>query len=260
MGCAAGRAEGPAVSITAPGAGRREGKSRAESSRARRHATDVRHREKRLLFSSSSHAPRGWGQPSRLGGRGDLQSEPPQQAGSGHVRVRCGRRYCRPLRSDGTLPSPGPPNSQSTRQSSSISFAKKSGENGQQRARRQANSCPAQRESPLRRQHLHGPSGQGAAPGSRPCPGEDEALLTARYRPLGAPRRSPGPSFASARGKATRPPRRLRPGPGTSSSPGPRPDAGPSGRVAAPRSRGNAPTGRAEPRGAPVATVAMGVA
>lgn len=59
MGCAAGRAEGPAVSITAPGAGRREGKSPAEPSRARRHAADVRHREKGLLFSSSSHAPRG---------------------------------------------------------------------------------------------------------------------------------------------------------------------------------------------------------
>lgn len=160
-------------------------------------------------------------------------------------------------------PSPGPPNFQSARQRLSISFAKKkkkSGENGKKRARRQASSCPAQRESPLRRQHLHGPSGPGAAPSSRPCPGEDEALLTARYRPLGAPRRSPGPSFASARGKATRPPRRVRPGPGTSASLGPRPGAGPSGRVATPKSRGNAPTGRAEPWGAPVATVAMGVA
>lgn len=44
-GCAAGRAEGPPVSITAPGAGRREGKSRAGPSRARRHAADVRERE-----------------------------------------------------------------------------------------------------------------------------------------------------------------------------------------------------------------------
>lgn len=33
-GCAAGRAEGPPVSITAPGAGRREGKGRAEPGRA----------------------------------------------------------------------------------------------------------------------------------------------------------------------------------------------------------------------------------
>lgn len=175
--------------------------------------------------------------------------------------MRCGRRYRRPLRSDGT---PLVPGQQTPKAPASVrafpSPPKKSGENGKQRVRRQASSCPAQRETPLRRQHLLGPCGSGAAPGSRPCPGEDEALLTARYRPLGAPRRSPGPSFASARGKATRPPRRVRPCPGTSTSLGPRPGAGPFGRVAAPRSRGNAPTGRAEPWGAPVATVAMGVA
>lgn len=49
--------------------------------------------------------------------------------------------------------------------------------------------------------------------GSLPCPGERQALLTTRHRPLGAPRRPPGPSSASAPGEAARPPRGTRPSP-----------------------------------------------
>lgn len=181
--------------------------------------------------------------------------------GAGHVGLHCGSRYRRPPRRSGMrLPSPGPPNLQNTRRHSNISLAVKSGENGKPPAGRSASPLSARRESQLRRQHLHGPPGPGAV---LPPP-----LRRATLVPLPAPakvrRYSPPGTGPSERSRTLPPHRRgarqsARPaGPVPSPVPVPVP-VPPSGWLHRDSGR-NAPTGRAEPWGAPVATAAIGVA
>lgn len=156
-----------------------DGKGRAEPSRAEPGVTlRMSGTGRGLLPSSSPHPPRGCGL-SRLG-RGASAAAGPRspsrrsRRGPGRSGCAAGAGTSGRLAGAGWDPlSPGPPNPQSSRRRSSISFAEKNGENGKPPAGRQVSPCPGRRESPLRRQHLHSPPGPGAAfprPAGRAAP------------------------------------------------------------------------------------------
>lgn len=209
---------------------RREGKSRAEPSRARSHAADVRHREgdRSLPPFRIQRGLRAATARTGLGGRG--QRRVGCAAGVGTASS--------PAERNGT-PISGP--TTVTHEHRSVSFTTKN----KIKKRSERNAAGVAEDEPLRGpptgqpappRHLPGPG--PLCPGSPPGPGRGYT-----HRPAAALRRAaaaPGPVLRIGVGRGCTA-RRTRPGPASRSCPGPGPGA--SGRAAATKSRGKCPDG-----------------